>query len=252
MNQSVAPARCIRWYDLITPQAAGLAASFFLIVGAMAIWARLSGMQGAVAHLQLSLGNFLEQNLLLDISNLFLLGTAVWIVSRTTDPALPARFRPLSRRSALIGAVAGLGGVFASAAIEYISDHYLHTDLGKDGLAIAVLPHRADQLALGLFTVAILAPLTEEVYFRGIVMGWLRRHWGMAWAVGLSSLLFAFLHLKWMTPGGLGGAVITAELVGMGLLLAVVAARTGSLWASFITHGVNNLCAALAAVFLAH
>jgi membrane protease YdiL (CAAX protease family) len=31
-----------------------------------------------------------------------------------------------------------------------------------------------------------------------------------------------------------------------------VAARTGSLWASFITHGVNNLCAALVAVFLSH
>ena len=115
-----------------------------------------------------------------------------------------------------------------------------------------VLPHRVDQLALGLFTVAILAPVTEEVYFRGIVLGWMRRHWGLAWAIGLSSLVFGVMHLKWLTPGGAGGMVATAELVAMGIVLALVALRTGSLWASFLTHGVNNLCAALVAVFLAH
>jgi membrane protease YdiL (CAAX protease family) len=36
------------------------------------------------------------------------------------------------------------------------------------------------------------------------------------------------------------------------VLLALVAARTGSLWASFLTHAVNNFCAALVAVFLSH
>jgi membrane protease YdiL (CAAX protease family) len=98
--------------------------------------------------------------------------------------------------------------------------------------------------------VALLGPLTEEAYFRGLLLGWLRQHGGFVWSVFLSALLFAALHLKWLTPGGMDGAVATAELVAMGVLLALVAARTGSLWASFITHGVNNLCAALAAVFL--
>lgn len=224
-------------------------ASLVLVIAALAVWAGQGGFGAAVAHLQRSLGNFLEQNLLLDFSNLFTFGAALWIVSRVTDPGLPARFRPLTRNAALLGLAAGIGAVMVSATVEYLSDHYLHTDLGREGLATAVLPHRADQLALGLFTVAILAPLAEEIYFRGIVMGWLRRHWGMVWAVGLSSLLFALLHLKWLTPGGTGGMVVTAELVAMGVLLALVAVRTGSLWASFITHGVNNLCAALVAVF---
>jgi hypothetical protein len=244
------PQRRVRWYDLVTPQAAGMIASLVLVIVVMVIWAAESGYMGAVAHLQRSLGNFLEQNLLLDFSNLFTFGAALWVVSRITDPALPARFRPLTRNGALLGLAAGIGAVIVSATVEYLSDHYLHTDLGREGLATSVLPHRADQLALGLFTVAILAPLTEEIYFRGIVMGWIRRHWGMVWAIGLSSLVFALLHLKWLTPGGTGGLVVTAELVAMGVLLALVAARTGSLWASFITHGVNNLCAALVAVFL--
>jgi membrane protease YdiL (CAAX protease family) len=252
VSDSGTPQRRVRWYDLITPQAAGMIASLVLVIAALVIWAGQGGYMAAVAHLQRSLGNFLEQNLLLDLSNLFTFGAALWVVSRVTDPGLPARFRPLTRNGALLGLAAGICAVIVSATVEYLSDHYLHTDLGREGLATAVLPHRADQLALGLFTVAILAPLTEEIYFRGIVMGWLRRHWGMIWAVGLSSLVFALLHLKWLTPGGLGGWVVTAELVAMGVLLALVAARTGSLWASFITHAVNNFCAALVAVFLSH
>jgi membrane protease YdiL (CAAX protease family) len=246
------PIKRVRWYDLIAPQAAGLGVPLLVLIALMLIWARQGRIAGAVTQLQAWLGSFTGLNLLLDFSNLLILGFALWIVSRVTDPALPARFRPLSRRGALVGVAAGLGGVAVSATVEYLSDHYLHTDLGRDGLATMVLPHRADQLALGLFTVAILAPLTEEIYFRGLVLGWLRRHWGLNWAIGLSSLLFGFMHLKWLTPGGTGGMVATAELVAMGILLALVAARTGSLWASFITHGVNNLCAALVAVFWAH
>jgi membrane protease YdiL (CAAX protease family) len=222
------------------------------LIGLMAIWVRQGRTAGGITQLQAWLGSFTGLNLLLDFSNLLILGMALWIVSRVSDPAVPARFRPLSREGALIGLAAGLGGVVVSATVEYLSDRYLHTDLGREGLATMLLPHRIDQLALGLFTVAILAPLTEEVYFRGLVLGWLRRHWGLAWAVGLSSLLFGIMHLKWLTPGGAGGMVATVELVAMGVLLAFVAVRTGSLWASFITHGVNNLCAALVAVFLTH
>ena len=158
----------------------------------------------------------------------------------------------MSRNGAFIGVATGLAPSSVSIGVEYLSDHYLHTDLAEDGTSTMVLPHRADQLALGVFTVAILAPLTEEVYFRGIVLGWMRRHWGMAWGIGLSSLVFGILHLKWLTPGGTGGMVATGELLAMGVLLALVAVRTGSLWASVLTHAVNNFCAALATVFLAH
>ena len=151
-----------------------------------------------------------------------------------------------------MGIGAGLGAVVVSGLLEFLSDRYLHTNLSEEGVATAILPHSPDQLLLGLFTVALLGPLTEEAYFRGLVLGWLHRHCGLAWSVVLSALVFGVLHLKWLTPGGASGMVATAELVAMGVLLALVAVRTGSLWASFIAHGVNNLCAALAAVLLSH
>jgi len=244
------PIRRLRWYHVITPQAVGMGVPTILLTGLMVFWASQGHIQGGLALVQTALAGFTGLNLLLDFSNLLILGMALWIMSRVTDPMLPARFAPLSRKDALIGVAAGVGAVIVSGAVEYLSDRYLHTNLAQDSNTIMVLPHRIDQLALGVFTVAILAPLTEEVYFRGIVLGWMRRHWGMAWAIALSSLVFGMMHLKWLTPGGTSGMVATAELVAMGILLALVAVRTGSLWTSVITHGVNNLLAALAAVFL--
>ncbi|HEY4275971.1 MAG TPA: CPBP family intramembrane glutamic endopeptidase [Rhizomicrobium sp.] len=250
MTDSGTPVRRVRWFDLVTPQVLGLGAPSLALSGFLIFEAMTGGTRNA-ASVQGWLQGFTGLNLLLDLSNLLVLGMGIWILSRVTDPALPARFRPLTAKSAGIGVAAGLVAVIASTAIEYVSDTYLHTDLAQDGLATAVLPHDVSQLALGLFTVAILAPLTEEVYFRGIVMGWMRRHWGIASAVALSSLVFGLMHLKWFTPGGLSGWIATGELIAMGVLLAVVALRTGSLWASVLTHAVNNFCAALAAVFLA-
>jgi len=222
-----------------------------LLTGLLLIAGMTGLFENFAGQIQVWLFDFTGLNLLLDFSNLLILGMALWIISRVNDPMLPARFAPLSRKNALIGVAAGIGAVIVSSAIEYLSDHYLHTNLAQDSNTTMVLPHRVDQLALGILTVAILAPLTEEVYFRGIVLGWMRRHWGMVWAIGLSSLVFGVMHLKWLTPGGTGGMVATAELVAMGVLLALVAVRTGSLWTSIITHAVNNFCAALAAVFLA-
>lgn len=251
MSESGTPIRRVRWYHLITPQAVGLGVPMVLMIGVMLIWA-VSGRLGQVTgQVQAWLTGFTGLNLLLDFSNLLILGMSLWILSRITDQALPARLAPLSRKSVWIGIAAGLGAVVVSSIVEYLSDHYLHTNLSQDNSMTMVLPHRADQLALGVFTVAIMAPLTEEVYFRGIVLGWVRRHGSMAWAIGISSLVFGAMHLKWLTPGGTSGMVATAELVAMGVLLALVAVRTGSLWASVITHAVNNFCAALAAVFLA-
>jgi membrane protease YdiL (CAAX protease family) len=251
VSESGTPIRRVRWYHLITPQAVGLGVPAALLAGVMLVWAVSARLQGGMAHVQTWLSGFTGLNLLLDFSNLLILGMSLWIISRITDPALPARFRSLSRPDVLIGVAAGIGAVIVSSMVEYLSDRYLHTNLAQDSSTTMVLPHKADQLTLGLFTVAVMAPLTEEIYFRGIVLGWVRRHGGMAWAIGLSSLVFGGMHLKWLTPGGMGGMVVTAELVAMGVLLAMVAVRTGSLWTSVIAHGVNNLCAALAAVFLA-
>lgn len=244
------PLRRVRWYDVITPQLLGQGAVLILGLGAFFFWKAQGGTAAAIRHLQALPRDFLALNLFLDFSNLLLLGACLWVLLRVTG--LPARFGSLTRRTAFIGIAAGATAVLCSSVLEYLSDTYLHTDVAQDTLSLPIIPHDPSQLALGLFTAAILAPLAEEAYFRGVLMGWFARHGGSGWAIAGSSLVFGLLHLKLFTPGGLGGVVITTELVLMGVLLGLAAARTGSLWASFLAHATNNLCAVLASVFLAH
>jgi membrane protease YdiL (CAAX protease family) len=82
-------------------------------------------------------------------------------------------------------------------------------------------------------------PIGEEVFFRGFIFSTLRR-WGWAWAVTLSSLLFAAVHLQ---------VVHFLPILLLGVVLAVLYQRTGSLVASIAVHGVNNLIAALASLY---
>lgn len=78
---------------------------------------------------------------------------------------------------------------------------------------------------------AILAPILEELFFRGYLMGALMR-FGRRSAIFLSACLFALMH-------GVSPALPSYLLLGLLLGLAVV--HTGSLFASMIIHGMYNL-----------
>jgi membrane protease YdiL (CAAX protease family) len=100
-------------------------------------------------------------------------------------------------------------------------------------------PRSSLEVAWLLVLLCVLVPIGEEVFFRGFIFSTLRR-WGWAWAVTLSSLLFAAVHLQ---------VVHFFPILLLGVVLAVLYQRTGSLVASIAVHGVNNLIAALASLY---
>ncbi|MDO8532734.1 MAG: type II CAAX endopeptidase family protein [Dehalococcoidia bacterium] len=81
---------------------------------------------------------------------------------------------------------------------------------------------------------AVLAPLAEEVFFRGFVFRALARKAGVPAGIVLSSLLFAVGHMQ------VGVLVPTFIL---GLLLAWLYWRTSSLWNAIFAHFAFNLVA---------
>lgn len=93
------------------------------------------------------------------------------------------------------------------------------------------LPGGLSERLLFLFAGVILAPLAEEIFFRGVLFGFLRR-WGFVPALLLSSALFAFIH-----PGGRGLPV--TQIVG-GLLFASAYEVEGSLAAPVVIHCLGN------------
>jgi membrane protease YdiL (CAAX protease family) len=78
----------------------------------------------------------------------------------------------------------------------------------------------------------VIAPFSEEFFFRGLLYTAFRQRTGVWGAALLSSLVFAIGHAD-----ALG--VVAASFV-MGLVIAIVYEYTRSLWAAIAVHAINN------------
>ena len=85
---------------------------------------------------------------------------------------------------------------------------------------------------LGILSYGILAPLGEEVVFRGVVYGQLKKVMKVPAAIALSGLAFGLFH------GNLVQAVYATVI---GVLLALVYELYGTLAAPMVFHSVANL-----------
>jgi membrane protease YdiL (CAAX protease family) len=92
-----------------------------------------------------------------------------------------------------------------------------------------------------LVALAVLAPLVEELIFRGLLYGWLAGRWGTLVAWIASSLAFAAAHIE------LAHIILVLPL---GLWFGWLRRRTDSLWPSLVAHMFNNGLAVAAAVLL--
>jgi membrane protease YdiL (CAAX protease family) len=92
-------------------------------------------------------------------------------------------------------------------------------------------------VAMAFIVAAVVAPLVEEAFFRGVLYQWLRGDLGVAPAVVLDGLLFASAHL---VSGVAGLWKLLPVLFVMGCVLCLTFQRTRSLFASMLLHGTNN------------
>ena len=97
----------------------------------------------------------------------------------------------------------------------------------------ARLPTRLGQIILFFFIGGILAPIAEEIFFRGMLYGFFRR-WGVLLAVALSTLLFVVAHP--MSHQG----VFVPQVVG-GIVFAVAYEVEGSLLVPITIHVLGNM-----------
>ena len=87
----------------------------------------------------------------------------------------------------------------------------------------------------GVATVLV-APLAEEVFFRGFIFSGLVRPFGLVGAMVISGLLFGAFHVTGLETVGL-----VLPFGAIGVLFAWLYYRTGSLWPSVATHFLFNL-----------
>ena len=88
---------------------------------------------------------------------------------------------------------------------------------------------------VSVFTVgAIIAPIVEEMLFRGLLYQWLRSHTGALGAILLSGAIFSMAHVI---------PVLLLPLFVIGVVLAAVFEWTRSLWITITLHFLQNAMA---------
>jgi membrane protease YdiL (CAAX protease family) len=95
---------------------------------------------------------------------------------------------------------------------------------------------------IGLFLCVSLMPaISEEWLFRGYIQTRLLKRWHPAWAILLSSLLFAAFH---MDP------VHVIAVIPLGIWLGTITYYSGSIIPAMIAHAYNNALSIVATVYL--
>jgi hypothetical protein len=165
----------------------------------------------------------------LGVARLIEFGLIVWIVnvvegSVTSIGLDRARWIAGLRQgllwSAGFGALSGMGfAVFSMAGINPLS--MIRTNL----------PTESADLFLFFFVGGIFAAVTEEVFFRGILYGFLRQ-WGIFVAIVLSTSAFALTH-------GLGHGFLVTQVVG-GFLFAAAYEIEKNLVVPITIHCLGN------------
>ena len=93
------------------------------------------------------------------------------------------------------------------------------------------------------FSAVVVAPVTEEILFRGFLYATIRRYVGPLGAISLTALGFSLLH---------NYAFGFLSLFLIGFLLGYLYERTGSLAASIAAHAANNLYSLLIVFVVFH
>jgi membrane protease YdiL (CAAX protease family) len=148
--------------------------------------------------------------------------------------SLGAPIHPLV--DAAVGAVAGLGLVVAAGVVLALVRAVVTPILGhppQSPQQVVGCVRGAGLAALGP-VVTVAAPIGEELYFRGFLYNSLRRRLRVIPAALLSGVLFGLVHL----------IVPSLSVVGVGL--ALVYERRGSLVASMAAHAAFNVVGYLA------
>ena len=87
---------------------------------------------------------------------------------------------------------------------------------------------------LTFLALVIIAPVAEEVLFRGYLYGKLKSYVPVLWAAIATSVLFGLVHLQWN---------VAVDVFVLSMFLCGLRSITGSIWAGILVHSIKNAVA---------
>jgi membrane protease YdiL (CAAX protease family) len=161
----------------------------------------------------------------------FLVPAVVATSGSGLEPRTWLRLRPPSATAAALGLLAGgagwLLGSSLFAAVRAVSPRELVERYDLSRLFEGPPVEQAAFVAAAV----IVAPLCEEIAFRGHLASAFHSRHRPAYAIGASALIFALIHLDPLRG---------PALVLLGAVYGWLAWRSGSIWPAVIAHATNN------------
>lgn len=209
-----------------------------LMFGTMAIGAALTMVRHGLTWEHAS-QTVSTEPLTLGVAQLVGLGVALIVGAARAYPEAPVReavsLQPTTLRALALATIAGLCLQFSLAELGNVVSQLVPaiatTEQEEASIAAATRIDGPLRAITVTFAFVVVAPVTEELLFRGLLLSALRARLGTAGALFFTSVLFGLFHLVPL-------AVIYASIAG--LLLGWVFLRTGSIAPGIAMHAANN------------
>lgn len=235
----IAPSRALRWYDVVVLPLGALAVTF--LAGGAALLADRYLFRTGFDIWGTWVPDFEAAWFLYTVEIAFYAGfiaTGVALLAFRGHRLAGIYFPHVRSGSAV--AAGGVGAIFALSFMWALSMLPAETQRQLMEQSDLLSPSSGGE-ALALAVVAVLlAPIAEELYFRGVLLRLLSARLSFAASAGVTALLFSLIHGHLFISPGLGGWTLTVMLFAIGLVLAGFARVTGSLRAPAIMHGAYN------------
>jgi membrane protease YdiL (CAAX protease family) len=218
--------------------AAGMTVSVLILQTLLTI--PLSILDVIASALKMAPPHLSSEPLTVAIINLICFGMVIWLGLLIARTPLRRAFPFAGLKPSILGSIllTSTGSAILLSEIDNVTRWFLPMPEWFLRLMADLFLSEERPVAL-FFLLVVVAPVTEELLFRGVILRGLLRRFHPWVAIGMSSALFAIVHLNpWQ--------LITAFAVGM--VSGWFFLKTGSLWPCIAAHALNNLMAWLASV----
>jgi membrane protease YdiL (CAAX protease family) len=215
------------------------ALQFAVSIGALLLVLDFSkGVEGAVAQIGDLKLIALPTVWALVVSNLLTLGL-LWLYLKKPERQSAIGLDRWSNHSAVMTLGIAVVLIGAGLAFNYCYETYVFPDVKLQEqirLLFAAIPKTVFNTSLIFLAGAILAPIVEEVLFRGLLQKSLSYRLPIWVAIGISALVFGAMHMD---------LYAFPVLAMMGAIFGLLYHLTGSLRVTILAHLINNSAALL-------
>jgi membrane protease YdiL (CAAX protease family) len=165
-----------------------------------------------------------------------------WTSQEQGWDSLRTRLSPVGRKPLILSAFGAVALIAFLSMVTWI--------LRWAGIKLADVPSPIEleswtQLPLAFLLIVVVAPLTEELLFRGLLLDWLRQNMNIWIAAVTLSAVFSLLHNNPFASGAIGWLAFADRFL-LGLAASALTIKYRSLRPAFVMHATLNTIACIA------